>query len=224
MCKLSIIVPVLNEQDTIKACLSRLQYLRKAGHEIIVVDGGSQDNTLSIASSLSDFLIKSKKSRSIQMNAGANKASGDFLIFLHVDTILPARIHDLISQIYDRNIKWGRFDLTLSGQHFFFRVIEKCINIRSRLTGIATGDQVIFVEKEVFNEINGFPEIALMEDIAISKSLLKYSKPACLKEKVVSSSRRWEKNGILKTILKMWVLRLLYFFHYDTNRLEKIYS
>ena len=219
--KLSIIIPVYNESNQIKQCLDNLQSLRQQGHELIVVDGGSNDDTFSLAESLSDIAITSEKSRSIQMNAGAKKAKGDYLLFLHVDTMLPQNIAELFSNI-DKGL-WGRFDISLSGNNIMFRIIEKCMNSRSRLTGIATGDQVIFVDTTLFRKVGGFPDIALMEDIAISKILSKISKPICLKEKVVSSSRRWEKHGIFKTILKMWLFRLLYFFNYDPNRLARMY-
>lgn len=222
--KLSIIIPVLNESSQIESCLQELQLLRQQGHEVVVVDGGSHDNTLSLASPLCDQLVQSKKSRAIQMNTGAAVATGHCFLFLHADTSLPSKISDLFFQIKNIENRWGRFDIRLTGNHFLFRIIELCMNIRSRLTGIATGDQVVFVGRELFSEIKGFPIVALMEDIAISRLLLKQSKPICLKEKVVSSSRRWEKNGIIRTILKMWLLRLLYFFHFDTDRLAKIYS
>ncbi len=222
--KLSIVIPVLNESEQIERCLNELQFLRQQGHEVIVVDGGSNDNTVSLALPLCDHLIQSKKTRAIQMNSGAIKATGDCILFLHADTFLPLEVVDLFLSLQNVEKKWGRFDIKLSGTDGLFRIIEKCMNIRSRLTGIATGDQVVFVGRELFNEINGFPEIALMEDIAISRLLLKWSKPVCFREKVISSSRRWEEHGIIKTILKMWVIRLLYFFHIDTNRLAKIYS
>ncbi len=224
MTKLSIIIPTLNESNQIKSCLDKLQLLRKQGHEVIVVDGGSIDDTTSLSLPLSDHVIQAQKSRSIQMNAGAKIASGDYFLFLHADTSLPAVTHELFIKLNQDKEKWGRFDVALSGRQFLFRIIEQCMNLRSRLTGIATGDQVIFVKKELFDEINGFPEIALMEDIAISKLLMKHAKPVCLNDKVLSSSRRWEQNGISKTIFKMWILRLLYFFNYDTNKLAKIYS
>jgi rSAM/selenodomain-associated transferase 2 len=221
--EISIVVPILNEEDTISNCLNKLKTLRHKGYEIIVVDGGSSDNTVSLATPLCDQIIHSKKSRSIQMNTGAATASGRCFLFLHADTVLPEDIPDLLSKIENIENIWGRFDIKLSGRAWLFRVIEKCMNVRSRLTGIATGDQVIFVGKELFAKINGYPEIALMEDIAISSLLIRYSKPVCLREKVVSSSRRWETNGIIKTIIKMWILRLLYFFQYDTNKLAKLY-
>jgi rSAM/selenodomain-associated transferase 2 len=222
--RFSIIIPTLNESEQIVSCLESLQLLRDQGHEVIVSDGGSHDATVSLATSLSDYVVQTKQSRSIQMNAGADKASGDFFLFLHADTLLPSNAIDVFSQLAINEKKWGRFDIKLSGHHFLFRVIETCMNVRSRFTGIATGDQAIYINKELFKEIQGFPEIALMEDIAISKILLKYSKPECNKEKVVSSSRRWEKNGIIKTIFKMWLLRLLYYFQYDVNKLARIYS
>ena len=220
--KLSIIVPVYNESGQIEQCLKKLQLLRQQGHEVIVVDGGSDDDTLSLATPLCDIATQSKKARATQMNAGAAEATGDYLLFLHVDTVLPDNVSKLFLQL--NKDKWGRFDISLSGNHFMFRIIEKCMNIRSRISGIATGDQVLFIDKALFLKVNGFPEIALMEDIAISKTLLKIAKPVCLKEKVVSSSRRWEKHGIIKTIIKMWLLRLLYFFDFDTNKLARMYS
>jgi rSAM/selenodomain-associated transferase 2 len=222
--KLSIVIPVLSESEQIERCLNGLQLLRQRGHEVIVVDGGSNDDTVLLALPLCDRVIQSEKSRAIQMNSGAANATGHCILFLHADTILPPGITDLFLQLKNIEKEWGHFDIKLSGRNCLFRIIETCMNIRSRLTGIATGDQTVFVGKDLFNEINGFPEIALMEDIAISRILIKHSKPVCFREKVVSSSRRWEENGILKTILKMWVMRLLYFFHFDTDRLAKIYS
>jgi len=221
--KLSVVIPTLNESDQIEQSLNNLQPLRHRGHEIIVVDGGSIDNTVSLASPLCDRIIQSERSRSIQMNTGAAIASGQCILFLHADTVLPEDVPDLFSRMKCIENKWGRFDIKLSGRAWLFRIIEKCMNIRSRLTGIATGDQVIFVGKELFSKVNGFPEIALMEDIAISKLLMNFSKPVFITEKVVSSSRRWKENGIIKTIIKMWIIRLLYYFQYDTNRLAKFY-
>lgn len=222
--KLSIVIPVYNESDNIEKCLNNLQILRQQSVQVIIVDGGSDDNTLSKASSLSDIAIQSDKSRATQMNKGAAMATGDYILFLHVDTVLPDNVIEKFNNFDINKVCWGRFDIKLSGNQFLFRVIEKCMNIRSRLTGIATGDQVIFVYKEIFQQVNGYPGIELMEDIAISKTLLKISKPVCLKEKVISSSRRWEKNGIIKTILHMWILRLLYFFDFDTKKLARMYS
>ncbi len=222
--KISIIIPTLNEQDSIINCLNQLQLLRQLGHEVVLVDGGSNDNTVLLSNSLCDKIITSEKSRAMQMNAGARLASGHCFLFLHADTVLPDNIHELISKIHDIENKWGRFDIRLSGHHWLFRVIENCMNIRSSLTGVVTGDQALFVGRELFYKVGAYPEIALMEDIAISSRLLNYSRPVCIAETVTSSSRRWEKNGIIKTIIKMWSLRLLYFFRYDTNRLARLYE
>jgi len=222
--KLSIIIPTLNEADQIEQHLCNLQTLRQQGHEVIVVDGGSSDNTVSLVSPLCDKVCHSKKSRSLQMNCGANSAIGECLVFLHADTVLPDNILEYFLNIKNIESKWGRFDISLSGQNWLFRIIESCMNSRSSLTGIVTGDQVVFIGKKLFNRVGGYPEIALMEDIAISSLLIKISAPIRIREKVISSSRRWEANGIVKTIIKMWVLRLLYFFNYDTNKLAKFYG
>ncbi len=222
--KLSIIIPTLNEADQIEQHLSKLQVLRQCGHEVIVVDGGSIDNTVSLVSPLCDQVCQSVQSRSIQMNCGAEVAMGKCFVFLHADTVLPDNILDFFSSINNIEGKWGRFDIRLSGGNWLFRIIESCMNTRSGFTGIVTGDQVMFIGKELFSRVGGYPEIALMEDIAISSLLINFSKPIRIREKVISSSRRWENNGIVKTIMKMWVLRLLYFFHYDTNKLAKLYE
>ena len=222
--KLSIIIPTLNEADQIEQHLSKLQILRQYGHEVIVVDGGSIDDTVSLISPLCDQVCQSQQSRSIQMNCGAGVATGECFVFLHADTELPDNILEYFSNMNNIEGKWGRFDIRLSGSNWLFRVIETCMNSRSNFTGIVTGDQVMFVGKELFDRVGGYPEIALMEDIAISNLLINFSKPIRIREKVISSSRRWEKNGIVKTMIKMWVLRLLYFFHYDTNKLAKLYG
>ena len=222
--KLSIIIPTLNEANQIKQRLSRLQTLRQLGHEVIIVDGGSTDDTVSLVSHLCDQVCLSQPSRSIQMNHGVKVATGECFVFLHADTVLPDNILDYFSSINNIKSKWGRFDISLSGRNCLFRIIESCMNSRSSFTGIVTGDQVMFVGDELFTRVGGYPEIALMEDIAISSLLIKFSKPIRIREKVISSSRRWEKNGIVKTIMKMWLLRLLYFFDYDTNKLAKLYE
>ena len=222
--ELSIIIPTLNEANQIKQCLSRLQTLRQLGHEVIIVDGGSTDDTVSLVSHLCDQVCLSQPSRSIQMNHGVKVATGECFVFLHADTVLPDNILDYFSSINNIKSKWGRFDISLSGRNCLFRIIESCMNSRSSFTGIVTGDQVMFVGDELFTRVGGYPEIALMEDIAISSLLIKFSKPIRIREKVISSSRRWEKNGIVKTIMKMWLLRLLYFFDYDTNKLAKLYE
>ncbi len=220
--KFSIIIPTLNEGKTIQSCLSALQPLRN-GCEIIIVDAGSNDQPITTAA-LADKVITSAKGRARQMNTGASHATGDVLIFLHADTCLPEHALQLIEQHIGSNKVWGRFDIQLSGDHFMFKVIAWMMNWRSRLTGIATGDQVIFVTREAFAAAGQYPEIALMEDIALSKALKKISPPICLNAKVTSSARRWERYGIYRTILLMWSLRLRYFFGADPQLLAALYS
>ncbi|MGZ8144025.1 MAG: TIGR04283 family arsenosugar biosynthesis glycosyltransferase [Methylosarcina sp.] len=220
--KFSVIVPTLNEEHSILACLSALQALRDRC-EIIVVDGGSSDKTRIIAEDWADRLILSEKGRARQMNTGARAATGDVLIFLHADTFLPENAPDLIQQQVERNGEWGRFDVQLSGDHFMFKIIGQLMNWRSRLTGIATGDQALFVTKKAFISAGGYPEIALMEDIAFSKALKNTGPPVCLKARVISSSRKWQQEGIVKTIALMWSLRLQYFFGADPDTLAQRY-
>lgn len=222
--KLSIIIPVYNEAENIVALLRRLQSYRFQGHEVIVVDGGSRDNSFDCAVGMVDKLLMSKPGRAMQMNIGAEQASGEVLVFLHADTELPPQANNLIIDAMNKKYQWGRFDVRLSGRHRFFRIIETMMNWRSCLTGIATGDQVIFVRRKVFLQAGGYPEIKLMEDIELSKKLKAFSKPACIKTPVTTSSRRWEKNGIAKTTLLMWQLRLLHFLGVPPEKLHSRYN
>ncbi|TAK63479.1 TIGR04283 family arsenosugar biosynthesis glycosyltransferase [Methylobacter sp.] len=220
--KFSIIIPTLNEEKTIALCLLPLQPLRN-NCEIIIVDAGSASSDYPYAH-LADKIINSAKGRARQMNIGATHANGDILIFLHADTSLPENALQLIEQRIGINKQWGRFDIQLSGDHFMLKIIAWMMNRRSRLTGIATGDQVIFVSKEAFEAVGQYPEIALMEDIALSKALKKISPPVCISAKVTSSGRRWERYGIYRTILLMWSLRLRYFFGAEPQLLAVLYS
>ncbi len=216
----SIIIPTLNESGNIQSCLLALQPLRKQS-EIIVVDGGSTDNTVKLARPLADKVIQSDKGRAKQMNAGAKIATGQMLIFLHADTSLPDKALDLIKP---STKPWGRFDIQLTGKPFMLNVIAQFMNWRSRFTGIATGDQVIFINRHLFDQVGGYPEITLMEDITLCSTLNKISRPDCLKAKVISSGRRWEQFGVIKTILLMWSLRLRYFFGEQPEVLAELYS
>ena len=209
---LSIIIPTLNEGHQIAAILMRLQGYRSEGAGIILVDGGSRDNTVELATPLVDRVITTEAGRSTQMNAGAALATAEVLLFLHADTVLPAHAPQLILQgLTDARYRWGRFDVTIAGEHFFLTVIAWFMNHRSRLTGIATGDQAIFMTREVFDQLGGFPDQALMEDIEMTSHLRKLGPPLCLHERVITSGRRWEKHGVWRTIWLMWRLRLQYF-------------
>jgi len=223
--KISVIIPVLNEREVLSGTLTALQPLRLRGHEVIVADGGSNDVSHALSQRLSDRVIHAPKGRSRQMNVGASVATGDILLFLHADTLLPHNADDLIiSNISERGRAWGHFDVRLSGKDLLFRIIEVLMNWRSRVTGIVTGDHGIFVKHEIFQSVGGFPDIDLMEDIALSKILKRNGPPLCLRQRVMTSSRRWEKGGIVRTVLLMWFLRLAYFLRTDPNDLARLYE
>jgi len=185
-----------------------------------VVDGGSSDGTAQLAQGACDRLLKTAPGRAVQMNAGARAAAGDALVFLHADTRLPEKADELIFQSLILS-SWGRFDVTIEGCHRLLKLVACGMNLRSRLTGIATGDQAIFVRREAFA---GFPEIALMEDVAFCKRMKRLGPPACRRERVLASGRRWESRGVLRTILLMWRLRLEYFLGARPDDLARRYQ
>lgn len=224
MPKVSIIIPVLNEGSGIGELLQPLQRERLAGQiQVILVDGGSSDDTLAVAANLTDHALVSDKGRAKQMNAGAQVATSPVLLFLHADTQLPPHYVEKVMSGLGNEGVWGRFDVQLSGTRAMFRVIECMINWRSRLTGIATGDHAIFVRKAVFDQIGGFAEQPLMEDVELSRRLKKLRWPVCLRERVITSSRKWEKQGVWSTIFLMWQLRLQYYLGVPAEKLVKRY-
>ena len=222
--ELSIIVPVLNEAAGIAAHLAMLTPLRAAGVELLVVDGGSTDATVALARPLADAVLSAPQGRATQMNVGAAHAQGTTLLFLHADTSLPPNATAHIEAVLAGGYVWGRFDVRISGQHPLLSVVAWAMNQRSRLTGIATGDQALFVRRAVFEQVGGFPELPLMEDIALARRLKCHSPPACLRAQVLTSGRRWERHGVLRTILLMWRLRLAYFLGADPHRLARRYG
>lgn len=220
--QISIIIPVLNEAERLADSLQALQALRGCC-QLLVADGGSVDGSLDIAAPLVDQAITSPRGRAIQMNAAAQWAQADILLFLHADTRLPADAVAAVRQAVAAGHVWGRFDVIFDNAQPIFKLIAFMMNQRSRLTGIATGDQSLFMTRQAFETVGGFAPIALMEDIAISQCLKRLGKPACLRLKVMTSARRWQQHGVLKTILLMWRLRLAYFFGTDPDSLAAIY-
>jgi rSAM/selenodomain-associated transferase 2 len=222
---LSIVIPCLNEAGGIVAALEPLQPLRRRGAEVIVVDGGSTDASAALAAPLADRVVAAPRGRASQMNAGAAAATGAVLLFLHADCTLPANADQLISEcLATRGDGWGRFDVQLTGQHPMLRVVSAMMNWRSRLTGIATGDQGIFVTRDLFAAAGGFPAIPLMEDVALSAILKKQSHPICIGQRIAASGRRWERHGMTRTIILMGWLRLRYYCGADPSALAVLYD
>jgi rSAM/selenodomain-associated transferase 2 len=220
--RLAIVIPVLNEATGIAAALAPLQALRRAGHSVIVVDGGSQDATPALAAPLADRVITAPRGRARQMNAGAAAADGDILVFLHADTRLPEHAAATIATALKAHA-WGRFDVRIAGRPRMLRVIAALMNLRSRLSGIATGDQAIFVTRAAFDAVGGYPDQPLMEDIELSKRLKRIGPPACLRERVTTCGRRWEQHGTWRTIRLMWRLRFDYWRGVPAERLVERY-
>lgn len=219
MTPLTIIIPTLNEAATLQSSLQALQPLRARGVQVVVVDGGSRDSTATIAKPLADLVLTAPRGRALQMNAGAAAARSEMLLFLHADTRLPMEADELTF----KNI-WGRFDVRIDSSSWMLKIVSTFINWRSRLSGIATGDQAIFVRRDAFEAVGGFDNIPLMEDIALSKKLKRLSRPTCLHEKVITSARRWEQYGVWRIIFLMWKLRAAYFLGADPKRLAKQYG
>ncbi len=221
---LSLIVPTLDEAEGIIETLQVLQPLRERGCEVIVVDGGSSDHTPLLARRWADQVLQSSRGRALQMNAGAAAARGEILCFLHADTRLPENADGLIIDGLARSRRsWGRFDVQIEGRHPMLKVIARMMNWRSRLTGIATGDQAIFITRSLFEAAGHFPEIPLMEDIALSRQLKIYGRPLCISHRLTTSGRRWEQQGLWRTMLLMWRLRLAYRLGADPRELASRY-
>jgi rSAM/selenodomain-associated transferase 2 len=222
--ELSIIMPVLDEAPQIAGQLNRLQALRANGVELIVVDGGSMDGTAALAGALADRVLTSARGRAAQMNAGATASQARILLFLHADTTLPENALQAVLAAVGGGASWGRFDVRIDSRQPLLRIVEVMMNWRSRLTGIATGDQAIFVRREIFDNVGAYPDLPLMEDIALSTALKRLAPPACLHETVITSGRRWASKGVLRTVLLMWWLRAAFFLGADPVRLAIRYG
>jgi rSAM/selenodomain-associated transferase 2 len=221
--QVSVVIPALNEADGITQTLMQL---RQAGvWQSLVVDGGSDDETVSRARLYADGVMTSPRGRARQMNAGAHVAEGEVLLFLHADTDLPQGFLRLIRDAFsDPQVVGGRFDVRLDAEGWSFRMIETLMNMRSRMTKISTGDQAIFVRRAVFQKMGGYPELELMEDIEFSRRLKREGRIACLRDRVTTSARRWQRDGVARTVVKMWTLRLCHFFGVSTARLRTHYA
>ncbi len=221
---LSIIVPMLNEAAVLPALLSHLGHWRARGCEVLLVDGGSTDGSADMARAAGFMVVESERGRARQMNAGAAKAGGELLLFLHADTRLPADADAAVgAALANPGRAWGRFDVHISGRAPMLRVVATLMNLRSRLTGIATGDQAMFVRREAFDAVGGFPLQPLMEDIELSRRLLRRARPVCLRLRVATSGRRWEQRGVWRTIVLMWRLRWAYWRGVPAEALAQAY-
>jgi rSAM/selenodomain-associated transferase 2 len=221
--QISVIVPVLNEEKSIAATLGALAAL--SPFEILVVDGGSSDRTRESAARFDVKILTAERGRARQMNCGARAARGEVLLFLHADTRLPSTAFaDISSALADEKYLGGRFDVELDGSHWLLPLVGRMISYRSRLSKVGTGDQALFVRREVFERLGGFQEIPLMEDIAFCQALKRLGPVACLRSRVVTSGRRWEVDGVWRTIFRMWVLKLGYFAGVSPARLKQFYA
>lgn len=220
---LSIVIPALNEAAGIEATLRALQPLRARGVELVLADGGSGDGTAALARPWVDAVADAPRGRALQMNAGAALARAEVLLFLHADTRLPPLADVLVLQAVATGACWGRFDVRIEGRPRVLRVVATLMNLRSRASGIATGDQAIFVTREAFDRVGGFPAQPLMEDVEISRRLKRLGPPACLSAKVRTSGRRWERRGVWRTIVLMWQLRWRYWRGESAARLAEAY-
>ena len=225
MKRLSVIVPTLDEAEHIARSLQSLASARRRGAEVIVVDGGSGDATIAAAAPHADLVLRAPLGRAAQLNAGAQSANGDVLLFMHADSAAPENVDLILAQaLAGRALAWGRFDVRIESRRRVLGIVSAMMNLRSRLSGIATGDQGMFVTRALFDRVNGFPTLPLMEDIALSRTLKRVTSPLCLREKIVTSGRRWERRGVARTIWLMWRLRLAYYLGADPADLAPRYD
>ena len=221
---ISIIIPAKNEAKNICKNLNHLQELRNRNIcEIILVDGGSTDNTIKVANNLVDHVLKTRPGRAIQQNIGASIARGNIFLFLHADTYITAK-----QLLFIKNIKkdkiWGFFKIKFNNNKVKYKILSFFINLRSKIYSYGTGDQTIYIEKNIFNKIRGFPNLMIMEDIEICSILKKVSSPLIIDSHVITSSRRWDEYGFIRTILKMRILRFLYHIGVKNHILKRFYK
>jgi rSAM/selenodomain-associated transferase 2 len=224
MSSISIVVPVLDDAPALRRLLDDLDAIPGMSAQRIVVDGGSGDGSYALAQRRADVVLRAARGRARQLAAGIAVADRDWIWMLHADARIDASAwHALTRAIATDNTRWGRFDVRLDGSHPAFRMIEAMMNLRSRWTGICTGDQGIFVRRDLLELIEGIPDQPLMEDIELTKRLRRHARPVCLDAALGVSSRRWQQRGIVATVLLMWRLRLQYFFGASPETLVRAY-
>lgn len=222
--RFSIIVPMLNEAQGLPRLMARLSALERQGNEVLIVDGGSDDGSADLAKRAGLRVLSSPPGRARQMNVGAAHATGDVLLFLHADTLLPEGALITVRRALQKSgAPWGRFDVAIDGKHLMLRVVARLMNLRSRWSGIATGDQAIFVTRAAYDAVEGFPDQPLMEDIELSRRLLQRARPVCIDDPVLTSGRRWESRGVWRTVLLMWRLRWAYWRGTPADQLAQRY-
>ncbi len=222
--KLSVVIPALDEAPSLARLLPDLDRACP-GAEVLVVDGGSRDGTARVVAEQPGVrLVPRARGRARQMNAGARAATGDVLLFLHADTRLPDGAATAIeAALADLAVVGGRFDVRFDSRRRTMKMVAWFMNARSRATSICTGDQAIFARRAVFEAVDGYPDIPLMEDIELSRRLKGKGRLAALPARVTTSARKWEREGPLRTIGLMWALRLLHFAGVAPARLHRWY-
>ena len=218
----AIIMPVLNEAAILESRITDLRQLQTWA-ELCIVDGGSADSTVALARTITPHVLCCQPGRALQMNRGAEEAHAEYLLFLHGDTVLPADFEAFIAALGNARPFWGFFPVQLVPGGRVLTVVERCINWRSRLTAVATGDQAIFVRRELFERLSGYAAIPLMEDVELSKRLRQFAQPFRWGSAVQTSSRRWQQRGVVPTVLQMWDLRLRYFLGASPQHLHARY-
>ncbi|MDX8381892.1 MAG: TIGR04283 family arsenosugar biosynthesis glycosyltransferase [Ghiorsea sp.] len=218
---LAIVIPVYNEVKVLPKALKSLQELNV--DELVFVDGGSTDGTQQVIEEAGFVCLQSEAGRAKQMNMGSESTISKIILYLHIDTSLSSSDISNIKKSYKHGYSSGRFNIKFTNGSITYRIISFFINMRSRFTKVSTGDQGIFVTRKAYEQVGGIPDLKLMEDVAFTKALKRVGRVACLSDNLVTSSRRWENHGVMKTVWLMWKLRFLFWLGVDSNKLSQMY-